>query len=308
MTSTPPRNPNSPNHQHPSIMPTVKQYDPHEAIPHLEGKTILITGGTAGLGAQIFAQLAAHHPSRIYITGRNAFNAQRLIAQEQGPAGTNTELIFLPCNFASLSAVKNCARQFLEANDRLDILFCNAGVMCLPAGLTDDGYEVQFGTNHMGHALLVKLLMPTIVKTAEQEGDARIVWTSSQAFQLVKDLPLESAKTDQKKGFEFLGRWTRYGEYELSLVAGPNVYAGNSKLANVVYAQELAKRYPTVTCTSVHPGIISTGLVKDRVFADRLLISATTFWRQSTPQDGAKSALWAGTAPKVSHAYCFDVC
>ena len=120
----------------------------------------------------------------------------------------------------------------------------NAGIANRVAGLTSDGYEIQFGTNHMGHALLTKLLMPLLLKTAEQAGnDVRIVNLTSNghAFPPKGGFIPEACQTDMHEYYTF----TRYGQ---------------SKLANILYTKALAKRYRGITSVAVHPGAVDTNL------------------------------------------------
>jgi NAD(P)-dependent dehydrogenase (short-subunit alcohol dehydrogenase family) len=124
----------------------------------------------------------------------------------------------------------------------LDILINNAGVMATPFSLTKEGYEIQFGTNHMGHALLTKLLMPTLLKTAEEpSADVRIVNLTSMGHHMA---PSGGIIWDQKA---LENKWTWY------------LY-GQSKLANILFTRELANRYPQITSVTVHPGVILTDL------------------------------------------------
>ena len=114
----------------------------------------------------------------------------------------------------------------------------NAGVMALPASTTKDGYEIQFGTNHLGHFLLTKLLMPTLQRTAEGKGDVRIVNLSSQGHRLPPrgGLALKDAHSDMAS----YNTWVRYGQ---------------SKLANILFTRELTRRYPAFKSFAIHPGM-----------------------------------------------------
>ncbi|KAG5807470.1 hypothetical protein H9Q74_008305 [Fusarium xylarioides] len=134
-------------------------------IPSLEGKVILVTGATAGLGKESVLQFAHHNPSRIYLCSRNLQKAQ-LAAQDIKQTVPSASIRLLHLDLCSFASIKEAARIVLSESERLDILMLNAGTMFVPLDHTADGYEIQFGTNHMGHALLNKLLIPLLEKTA----------------------------------------------------------------------------------------------------------------------------------------------
>ena len=114
--------------------------------------------------------------------------------------------------------------------------------MATPPSTTEDGYKIQFGTNYMGHVLLTKLLLPPLLSTAEMpEADVRIVNLSSEGHNLT---PKGGIITDEAK-VDALRSWVRLG---------------HSKLANILFTQELAARYPNFTSIAVHPGTINTDL------------------------------------------------
>lgn len=170
-----------------------------------------------------------------------------------------------------------------SSTDRLDIVICNAGVMALPPGKTEQGHEIQIGTNHVGHHLLIKLLLPTLERTAAMPGsDVRVVTTSSVAHDRAP--PLETMLDTEK--LCGTGTWTRYGA---------------SKVANILFAAELARRYPTLTSVSVHPGIIKSDLWKSTNENNPLLrfglmvIGPLTL---QTIQTGAHNQLWAAASAK----------
>lgn len=124
----------------------------------------------------------------------------------------------------------------------------NAGIANHAPGLTTDGYEIQFGTNHMGHALLTKFLMPLLLKTAKQakNSDVRIINLTSNghAFPPKGGFIPEACKTNMADYYTF----TRYGQ---------------SKLANILFTKALTKRYPGITSVAVHPGGVNTDLPAD---------------------------------------------
>jgi NAD(P)-dependent dehydrogenase (short-subunit alcohol dehydrogenase family) len=200
-------------------------------------------------------------------------------------AAPDANVVFLPCDLASLASVKAAAEQFVAAADRLDVLICNAGIMAVPRGVTQDGYEVQFGTNHLGHALLVKTLLPTLRRTAAAPGaDVRVVTLTSLGFRLHPKggIHFDTLRSEQDAGFG--GPWARYGQ---------------SKLANLLYARELARRVPELTSLAVHPGVVDTGLVGGLGCWNRLLIRVTNPAGYLTPAEGAYNELWAAFGDKA---------
>lgn len=157
-------------------------------------------------------------------------------------------------------------------------------------GLTKDGYELQFGTNHLGHALLIKLLLPLLLRTAETpNSDVRIINMASVAYaQAPKEgIVFETLKTNQDGLGGMLpgGRWSRYGQ---------------SKLANLLYARQLAQRYPSIKSVSIHPGYIKTDLFANTTFLMslplRVMVPLEGGW---TPvKQGPYNQLWAGTTER----------
>ncbi|GFF81891.1 hypothetical protein CNMCM6936_006625 [Aspergillus lentulus] len=268
-------------------MPTGISFSP-DKMPDLSGKVILVTGGTAGLGAATVLHLAkhSHPPAHIYISGRNAQRADELVKQLSASNST-ARVSFLPCDLASLSSVNEAAETILSQESRLDILMCNAGIMAQPPSLTKDGYEVQFGTNHLGHALLIRKCLPLLQRTAEQQeqSDARIIILTSLGFRGHPSggIVFSALKTVQQFHAFGFGPWIRYGQ---------------SKLANILYARELARRYPAITCVSIHPGVVSTGLVDNQTRGNRAFVYVTTIGKMVKPAEGAYNQLWAATASK----------
>ncbi|KAL4783694.1 retinol dehydrogenase 11 [Aspergillus varians] len=259
-------------------------FNPTTDMPDMSGKVILITGGTAGLGAETTRQLAKKSPAHIYISGRKVAAADKII-QEIQEAGNTAPVTFLPCDLASLDSVKQAADSFLARESRLDILMCNAGIMATPPGLTADGYEIQFGTNHLGHALLIRKLLPLLTATAAMgEGqDVRVIQLTSLGFKLHPGagIVFDAVRTTQE--FSAFGGWIRYGQ---------------SKLANLLYAKELARRYPALTSISLTPGVVNTGLVDNLGCVNRAFVWVTNLGQVMGPEEGAHNQLWAATTSK----------
>ncbi|KAJ5890293.1 hypothetical protein N7504_011103 [Penicillium tannophilum] len=262
------------------------EYNPDMDIPDLAGQSIFITGGTGGLGAYSAVELAKHNPAHIYISGRNLKRAQSIITQVQSNKTSNvTKVTFIECDLSSLSSVQRAAEQFLSRtpSPRLDTLMCNAGIMTRPPATSKDGYEIQFATNHLGHALLIRKLLPLIENTASEGGHGRIIILSSSAWALHPSGGIQFVRLRTGQDFPVGGPWQRYGQ---------------AKLANLLYARELARRYPHLMCVSVHPGIVETGLFDEMSFKNRILMYLAFWWVMVQPHQGAYSQLWAATRPK----------
>ena len=167
------------------------------------------------------------------------------------------------------------------------------GVMAVPAGTPQDGYEVHVGINHVAHALLVKKLLPALQQTARETGDARIVVLTSLGFAITPSGGIVFKDLKSPQPLHIGGRWLRYGQ---------------SKLANIVYASELAKRYPDVTIVAIHPGIIWTDLVSGLGLLDRIFVWFTTFGRLVQPHQGAYYSEWAATTEKnnLNSGTCYE--
>lgn len=172
-------------------------FEPAHDIPSLAGKTILITGAAGDLGRQTAVQLARHgRPARIYIAdvprddeattalARHVLHEAYgdLEAENTEPGRERTEIRFLKLDLASFESVRRCAADFLAQEQRLDILLLNAGIIRVAPETTAEGYEVHFGINYLGHALLSRLLVPVMLRTSEQQpgADVRVVIVSSE--------------------------------------------------------------------------------------------------------------------------------
>jgi NAD(P)-dependent dehydrogenase (short-subunit alcohol dehydrogenase family) len=208
-------------------------------IPDLSGKVMIVTGGNSGLGYEAVKALAKKG-AKVYMTSRSmekGQNAQKQILDDV-PSAT-IELAQL--NLADLSSVRKFANEFTGQEDRLDVLLNNAGIMMTPYSLTADGFENQFGTNHLGHFALTGLLIRTISKTPE----SRIVNVSSIAH---------------KGGtFDFDDLLYKNGE-----TYDPSKAYRRSKIANLLFTYELQRRLTAAGSSTIsvaaHPGVSMTNL------------------------------------------------
>jgi NAD(P)-dependent dehydrogenase (short-subunit alcohol dehydrogenase family) len=251
----------------------------------LTGVTVLITGTSAGLGVET-ARAAAAHGADVVGVVRDIDKAQANLEQA---GATGVELH--QADLASLASIRSFTDAFLaDGRDRIDVLIANAGIMACPQGTTADGFELQFGTNHLGHFVLVNRLLPLLLTGPP----ARIV-TLSSAGHRFGDVSLDDPGFEQTP-YE---AWVAYGR---------------AKTANVLFAVELDRRLRDrgVRATAVHPGGIQTDL--GRHLTDETLNALVEArgdrkleWK-TVPQ-GAATSIWAGfvaDGDEVGGAYCED--
>lgn len=249
-------------------------------IPDLSGQVIIVTGGTAGLGLECIRQLSTHNPAHIYLAARSQEKADTVIRELRDSIPEACPITFLSLDLSSFSSVKAAAAAFLRQETRLDILMNNAGIMMTPEGLTEDGYEVQFGTNVMGPALFTLLLLPLLQQTAKLNQQTRVVNLSSASEKVApSDLyPFAELKTPMSSRHT-TARYTM------------------SKIACVHYTSALAQLYKEPKFISVHPGMVATNLHHNSTgtFLKPFLNAAIYF---ATPvEKGARSQLWAAVSP-----------
>ncbi|KAF7191744.1 putative oxidoreductase [Pseudocercospora fuligena] len=255
-------------------------FDPAKDISDLSGQVIIVTGGNAGLGLETVRQLAKHNPARLYLAGRSeqkVLEAIHALKEEQPNAPISPLLIDL----ASFASVKAAAKVFVDSESRLDILINNAGCMMLAPGLTEDGYEIQFGTNVLGPALFTQLLLPVLQKTAEINSQTRVVNLSSASEKMAPKhpYPFEQLKTTMEN-YHTTSRYTL------------------SKLAVVHYTIAAAQHYTKIKFISVHPGMVATNLHHQAIgrFLRPFLYSAIWLFA-APPEEGVLSQIWAAVSP-----------
>lgn len=201
----------------------------------IDGKIVVITGANTGIGKETAIDLA-RRGGKIYIACRD-INKSKDALEEIKETSKSSQAFLLKLDLASMASIREFSRKFHQMESKLHILINNAGVMACPKGLTEDGFEMQMGVNHLGHFLLNDLMFDLLKASAP----SRIVIVSSSGHKL----------SDINKN-DFMN------EKSYNKVA---VYA-QSKLANILYARELSKRISGsgVTVNSCHPGIVPTEL------------------------------------------------
>ncbi|KAJ5925572.1 retinol dehydrogenase [Penicillium verhagenii] len=251
------------------------------STPDLSGMVAIVTGGHTGLGFGTSIELAKNG-ARVYIASRSDSKVKKAkndILKEFPSADVH----FLPLDLADLDSVRLAAKEFAQLESTLHILVNNAGVMCLPYEETKDGFEMQLAVNYLGHFLLTKLLLPTLLQTTEStpEGTVRIVNVSSDGHEkLAPKQGMVFSDMNMKDGFSV---WARYG---------------HSKLANVLHSKELAKRYAKIMSLSLHPGTVKTGLSHGPLSSTPMyrFIKPLVELGAPGPREGASAIVYAATS------------
>jgi NAD(P)-dependent dehydrogenase (short-subunit alcohol dehydrogenase family) len=247
----------------------------------LAGQTVLITGANSGIGLATSRALAARGAS-LFLACRSQAKARAVIDQLTTQTG-NDKLTYLPLDLANLDSVQECAQTFLSTGRPLHVLINNAG-LAGRRGMTRSGFELAFGTNHIGPFVLTSLLLDRLAQSAP----ARIVNVASDAHYSAHGIDFAAARAPTRSP-------TGMAEY------------GVSKLANVLHAQELARRLTGtgVTTYSLHPGVIASDIWRRVPWPIRPLIKL----RMGSTEDGARTTLYCATSPEVaadSGAYYVD--
>lgn len=245
--------------------------------------TLLLTGNT-GLGKETVLQLAKHHPACIYLAARTESKARDAIASIQSQLSFPVDIRYIALDLASFKSIRAAADTFQSDSDRLDLLILNAGTMGNPPDKTEEGFEVQLGTNHVGHFLLTKLLLPTLQKTVAQirssgaTPDVRVVTVSSLAHAMS---PTTLEGMTSTPSLLAGSTWNRYGA---------------SKAANIFFAAELARQNPEILSFSVHPGAVNSDLYNHAKAVGSFMkhsftVVASVFFRDVP--SGSLNTLWA---------------
>ncbi|KAF8601549.1 NAD-binding protein [Ceratobasidium sp. AG-I] len=255
-----------------------------DQIPDLTGQVIIVTGGNAGIGRET-CKVLLNKGAKVYMAARSKSKADE--ATEWIRKETNGKTpVFLELDLASLDSVRRAAEEFKRKEKELHVLFNNGGVMAPPVEMkTSNGYDVQFGTNVLGHYLFTMSLLPVLIHTAEIHGSVRVVNTSSSAHWAAPKggvnfatLVPNDAQADETR--KKLGTQRLYAQ---------------SKWGNIVFANEFARRYKSqgIISTSLHPGLIKTELQRHLTLGGIGEALFNVFLRPTSY--GALTQLYAGT-------------
>lgn len=237
----------------------------------LSGRTMLLTGCTSGIGLETLRVLTKR--------GAHVIAAARTVEKAQA-AGDQVggQTTAVACELSEPASVLECVRQVKAIGRALDAIICNAGIMALPKLNQKHGYELQFLTNHIGHFILVTSLVENLA------DDGRVVIVSSDAHNGTYP---EGIQFDNLSGEREYGPWKSYGQ---------------SKLANLLFANQLAKRFEGTgkIANSLHPGVIHTKLTRNmNPIAGMAMSIAAPLVLKSIPQ-GAATECYAATHPSMA--------
>jgi len=239
-------------------------------MPKLAGKVALVTGANTGIG-RITAVALANEGARVVLAGRSAKRTEPVVQEIRAEHGEEAAR-FLPLDLSSLRAVDEAADTFLADGGPLDLLVNNAG-LAGAKGRTDDGFEVAFGVNHMGHFRLTQRLLGRIAES----GDARIVTVASRAHMRTEGIDFDAVR-------QTTATPTGFPEYCVS------------KLANVLFSAELARRCEDVHTYALHPGVVATDVWRKVPWPIRPLVKV--FMRSE--EEGAATSIYCSTSAEVA--------
>ncbi|HAU21817.1 MAG TPA: short-chain dehydrogenase [Erythrobacter sp.] len=258
----------------------------------LTGKLVFVTGGASGLGQET-ARVMAAKGAHVVLAARDQAKLDEAADAIRADTGSDkVETIIV--DLASLDSVRSCSAEANSRFDRIDLLINNAGVMACPQMQTADGFEMQFGTNHLGHFLLTKLLMPLV----EKGSGKRIINLSSRGHHFCP-VDLDDPNFERRE----YDKWQSYGQ---------------SKTANILFSVGLEKRFADrgIHSIALHPGGIVTNLGRHMTEQDMEWMRKRIEENQKsggqgfkTIPQGAATTCWAATSPDLEGRggiYCED--
>ena len=251
----------------------------HEQLGDMSDKVVVVTGGNSGLGFECVKIFSAHG-AQVVMASRNAGKAAAAI-EEISAIQPDARITHMLLDLADLGVVREFCDKFLNRFEQLDVLMNNAGVMAIPQSQTADGFEQQFGSNHLGHFALTGRLLPMLLATPR----SRVVSVTSMAANGGQ------IRFEDLMGTRRYGRWTAYGQ---------------SKLANMLFGRELQRRLAESGSHTIsvlaHPGFSTTNLSKGPLQGASpvmALVEKTVQLICQPPADGALPQLYAATEAGV---------
>jgi len=246
----------------------------------MNGKRVLITGATNGIG-KVSALALAKMGAEVIIVGRNPQKTERVLNELKIESGSQ-KLDMLIANLSSIAQIRKLATEFLSKYDSLDVLLNNAGGFFNSYQQSADGLEMTFALNHINYFLLTNLLLDTIKQTAQDKGEARIVNVASGSH-----LQVRSGLT-----------WDNFDDESSFSV----IYSyGESKLANVLFTYDLARRLDGtgVTVNTLHPGFTNTGIGSNTTGILASIVKTVQRIVARSPEKGAETMIYLSSSPDV---------
>ncbi len=239
----------------------------------MDGKTVLVTGATQGIGLESAVGLA-RLGARVLMVGRDKARSEAALAQVRARASSDQVELFL-ADLSSLAEVRRLADEVKARTSRLDVLLNNAGGIHQTRKLSPDGFELTFAVNHLAYFALTKHLLELL----QASGPARIVNVASEAH---RGMALDFADLQSEKRYRAIP-----------------VY-GRSKLANILFTYELARRLQgtKVTANCLHPGVIASGFGQNDPGFFKLLVKLGAPFL-SSPEKGARTQVYLASSPEV---------
>jgi len=255
-----------------------------KTLPDQTGKVFIVTGSSSGVGKEL-AQILYSHNAKVYVAARSDEKAAKAIESIKAKnPDSKGELIYLHLDLDDLSTIRKSADEFLAKEQKLDVLWNNAGVMTPPQGSkTKQGYELQLGTNNVAPFLFTKLLTPLLASTAKSAppGSVRVVWVSSSAAEIIA--PKGGIELDNLDYKNDKSAWHKYAV---------------SKAGNYLHSTEYAKRHKAdgIISVSLNPGNLKSDLQRH--------VPGLQLWFLNLalhpPIKGAYTELFAGLSPDVT--------
>ena len=243
------------------------------------GKRALVTGATNGIGMQAALELMKMGAD-VVIVGRDAIKTQGVSSDLKTLSGSSN-IDMLVADLSSMDEIRRIADEFRAKYDRLDVLLNNAGAVFSQYQRSVDGYEMTFALNHLSYYLLTHLLLDILQRTAEEQGEARIINVSSSAH---RNATLRLDNLRDESGYSFMNSY------------------GASKLMNVQFTYELARRLEdrAVSVNAVHPGLVATGFGHNtgRVWSGIIKLAQKLFG--ISPQKGAETLVYLASSAEVA--------
>ncbi|KAI0229577.1 Retinol dehydrogenase 13 [Lamellibrachia satsuma] len=243
----------------------------------MKGKTVIVTGANSGIGKEVAKDLASRG-ARVILACRDVEKGQEAV-KEITESTRSKNVVFYKLDLASFQSVKDFVTEFKQEENRLDVLINNAGIMCHPQAKTEEGTELHFGVNYLGHFLLTHLLLDELKTSAP----SRVINITALAYQL-GEINFDDINLEEQEVFK------------------PGTAYSQSKLAMMLFTYKIAKYLEgsNVTVNAVHPGVVKTDAHKYMPFSQnaflRISLLPVMWMLMKQPLDGAQTVIYAAVA------------